>query len=107
MPPDLSVGDFVYQADQELFLVVVDEYDDSYRFAVHGWRDIGKDRLDEYVSHTSGKLYSQEKIDSMVEEEAADDTRQTYETMKEMFRVYKEADLSDDGPHTEFLLDDT
>jgi hypothetical protein len=107
MPPDLSVGDFVYQADQELFLVVVDEYDDSYRFAVHGWRDIGKDRLDEYVSHTSGKLYSQEKIDSMVEEEAADDTRQTYETMKEMFRVYEKADLSDDGPHTEFLLDDT
>jgi hypothetical protein len=43
----------------------------------------------------------------MVEEEAADGTKQTYQAMKDMFRVYEEADLSDDGPHTEFMLDDT
>lgn len=107
MSVELSQGDFLYQSDQEIFLVVVDEYDDSYRFAVHGWRDIGKDRLDEYISHSNGKLYSQEKIDSIVKDEADDETRQTYESMKEMFRVYADADLSDDGPHTEFMLDDT
>lgn len=107
MPPDLSVGDFVYQSDQELFLCVIEERDDSYRFAAHGWRDIGKDRLDEYISHTSGKLYSQERIDELVENEADDETRKTYKNMKEMFSVYEETVLSDDGPHTEFLLDDT
>jgi len=107
MPPDLTVGDFVYQSDQEIFLVVVGERDDSYRFAVHGWRDIGKDRLDEYISHSSGKLYSQEKIDAMVEDEADDTTREKYNQMKKMFSVYEDVDLDGEGPHTEFLLDDT
>jgi len=36
---DLTAGDFLYQSDQELFLVVVDETEDSYVFAAHGWRD--------------------------------------------------------------------
>lgn len=107
MAPDLSVGDFVYQADQELFLVVIGEEEESYRFAVHGWRNIGKDRLDEYISHNSGKLHSADLIDDMVEDEADSETTETYEKMKKMFESYKYIELEAEGPHTEFLLDDT
>jgi hypothetical protein len=107
MPPELSVGDFVYQADQELFLVVIGEEEESYRFAVHGWREIGKDRLDEYISHNSGELHSADIIDEMVEDKASNDVTETYEKMKKMFESYEYIELEAEGPHTEFILDDT
>lgn len=104
---DLSKGDFVYQSDQELFLVVMGETENSYQFAVHGWRDIDKQRLDEYVSHDNGKLYQQSDIDEVVESEGNDDEVEHFEQMKQMFRAYANIDISEDGPHTEFSFDDS
>lgn len=105
--PNLNVGDFVYQSDQELFLVVIGEDDGSYHFAVHGWRNIDKDRLDEYVDHQNGKLYTQEKITNLVESEGNKETREHYEKLQELFSTYSEIELEEDGPHTDFILDDT
>jgi hypothetical protein len=104
---DLSTGDFVYQSDQELFLVVVDEDEDSYRFSVHGWRTIGKNRLEEYLSHQNGKLHSKEDIESFVTEKGDDKERENYEKLKKMFDSYDNIELGDDGPHKEFSLDDS
>lgn len=104
--PDLSTGDFVYQSDQELFLVVIDETENKYRFSVHGWRNIDKKRLDEYLSHDNGKLHSKEQIESFVEEEGDEKEREHYEKMKRVFESYKEISMGEDGPHTEFSLDD-
>ncbi len=105
--PDLEKGDFVYQSDQELFLVVIDQDEDSYNFAVHGWRNIDKERLDEYVDHQSGKLYQQEDITETVQEEGDDETKEHFTKLKQLFAAYTERDFSEDGPHTDFVLDDT
>jgi hypothetical protein len=106
-PIDLSPGDFVYQSDQEIFLVCIDESENSYKFAVHGWRDIDKERLDEYVSHENGKLYRQRDVTEMVEQEGEEAAQQHFDEMREMFSVYAGTDLSDEGPHTDFSLEDT
>jgi len=104
---DLSPGDFVYQSDQELFLVCIGESDNSYKFAVHGWRDIDKERLDEYVSHQNGKLYRQNDVTEMVEEEGEDEAQQHFDELLEMFSVYEDIELASEGPHTDFSLEDT
>jgi hypothetical protein len=104
---DLSKGDFVYQSDQELFLVVIGEDEESYQFAVHGWRNIGKNRLDEYISHDNGKLHKQDSVTEIVESKGDDTQRQSFEQMREMRSVYADIDLEEDGPHTDFALEDS
>lgn len=104
--PDLSDGDFVYQSDQELFLVVIGETENSYKFAVHGWRNIDKERLDEYISHENGKLYKQDDITDFVENEGEDEAKQHFQQMREMFSAYADADIDGEGPHTDFALED-
>ncbi len=104
---NLSAGDFLYQSDQELFLVVTGETEDSYEFAVHGWREIDKERLDEYVSHENGKLYRQDDVSQIVHEEASPEQEQNFNTLKKLFNTYSRVELDNDGPHTEFTLDDS
>lgn len=104
--PDLDIGDFVYQSDQELFLVCIGEDDDSYRFAVHGWRSIDKERLNEYIDHQNGKLYQQSEIDELVETEGDDETKQHYDELQELFDAYSEIAFAEDGPHTDFIMED-
>lgn len=104
---DLSEGDFVYQTDQELFLVVIGETENSYQFAVHGWRDIGKNRLDEYLSHDNGKLHKQDVVTDIVEEKGDEGQQKNFEQMREMFAAYTDIELEEDGPHTDFALEDS
>lgn len=104
---DLSEGDFVYQSNQELFLAVIGESENSYQFAVHGWRDIDKERLDEYISHDNGKLYQQDDVTEFVEEEGESEEIEHFQQMREMFETYAELELADEGPHTEFSFDDS
>jgi len=106
MTPELSKGDFVYQSDQELFLVVTGETDNSYTFAVHGWREIDKERLDEYVSHNNGKLHKQKAVEKVIDEDATQSERESFEKMVEMFSTYEDAELGEDGPHRDFLMED-
>lgn len=103
---DLSVGEFLYQSDQELFLVVSDESEESYRFSVHGWRTIDKDRVEEYVSHDNGKLYSKEQIEEFVKEEGNEQQVENYTRLKEIFNSYTDVEMGENGPHKEFSLDE-
>ena len=103
---DLSVGDYVYQSDQELFLVVTDVREDSYKFAVHGWREIADYRLDEYLEGDQGQLYKHEEVKSEIEQRDDPDVSRKFKKLTELFSVYRDG-LSDDGPHTKFTLDDT
>lgn len=105
--PELEEGDFVYQSDQELFLVVIDQDEDSYSFAVHGWRNIDKERLSEYIDHQNGKLYRQDQITELVENEGDAETKEHFSKLQELFASYKDIDLEEEGPHTDFILDDT
>jgi len=103
---DLKPGNFLYQSDSELFLVCASEGDDSYLFSVHGWRHIGKDRVAEYVDGESAKLYTQDEIDTIMQESDDDDAVRHYNELLEMFEEYA-AELREEGPHTEFSLRDT
>lgn len=103
----MEEGDFVYQSEQELFLVVADESDESYTFAVHGWREIDKDRLEEYLEN-GDMLHRSEDVERVIEEGDSDVTKERFERLQEMlFDIYEESSLEDDGVHEEFVLDDT
>lgn len=104
---ELSPGDFLYQSDQELFLVVIEETDDSYVFAAHGWRDIGKDRIEEYIEDSRSKVHRQDEIESVIMEKGDSDDKQQLNKLKQLFAVYEDSDIPDDGPHKKFALDET
>lgn len=103
---ELEPGDFLYQSDQELFLVVTEETKNSYRFSVHGWRDISKDRIEHYVDDSRSKVHKQDEIEKLVEEKGTDVTKKNFNLMKELFNKYGDVELIEDGPHTDFTLDE-
>lgn len=105
--PELSEGDFVYQSDRELFLVVTGETENSYQFAVHGWREIGKERLDEYLSHENAKLTDQEEVIEYVDNEGSDEVKAQFENLLRMFNEYADSDYEEGFPHDNFTLSDT
>lgn len=104
---DLSAGDFLYQSDQELFLVVIEENDESIKFAAHGWRDIGKDRIDEYIEDSRSKVHKQGEIEDLISDKGDSGTREQFNRLKQLFAVYENADVPDDGPHDDYALDET
>jgi len=103
---DLSTGDFLYQSDQELFLVVTSETENSYEFAVHGWREIGKDRIDGYIDDSRSKVHKQDEVDELISEKGDVSTQQQFNKLKQLFSVYRNADLPSDGPNTHFSLEE-
>lgn len=104
---ELSPGDFLYQSDQELFLVVVEENDESFKFAVHGWRDIDKERIDEYIEDSRSKVHKQDEVEDLISDEGDDQTREQFNRLKQLFNVYEQAEVPDDGPQEDFTLDET
>lgn len=103
---DLTVGDFLYQSDQELFLVVTGETEESYSFAVHGWREIGKSRIDEYIDDSRSKVHKQDEIDNLINEKGSQSTQQQFNKLKQLFSVYQNVDLPSNGPNTNFALEE-
>lgn len=101
---DLEQGDFLYQVDQELFLVVMDERDDSYLFSVHGWRDISKKRAHEYVEGAPGKLHDQDTFEQVVQEKGDENIAENYKKLKALFQEY--ADEYDEEPGETFAMED-
>lgn len=101
---DLSAGDFLYQSDQELFLVVTGETDDSYTFAVHGWRDIGKERIDGYIDDSRSKVHKRGEIEQLISENGDESTEKHFNKLKQLFSAYETADIPEEGPHRDFAL---
>lgn len=105
---DLSEGDFLYQGEQELFLVVVDETDDTYRLAAHGWRDIDKKRLDEYVESEHMSIYKGEDVIREVKRDGDSEMEDRISQLQRMlFDTYSERTFTEGGPVEDFILDDT
>lgn len=104
---ELSAGDFLYQADQELFLVVMDERENSYLFAAHGWRSIDKNRVEEYTNNENGQLYTEDVVEEIIDEDASESVRQSYEQLTELFEMYEDMDVPEFGPQEDFAMDDT
>lgn len=103
---NLEEGDFLYQSDSELFLVVTEVKEESVLFSAHGWRNIGKERLEQYIEDDRSKIHQQREIEELVEEKADDDEAAQFEKLKELFEAYKDTDIVEDGPHSDFALED-
>lgn len=103
----MEKGDFLYQSDQELFLVLIDESDHAYRFAIHGWREIDKDRLDYYLSDEGGSIYTSDEARRTVEKHGNDTQKQQFNELLSFFKSYADADIDEDGVHTTYSYDDT
>lgn len=104
---ELSPGDFLYQSDQELFLVVIEENDESVKFAAHGWRDIDKDRIDEYVEDTRSKVHKQDEIEELIDDKGDEGTRKQFNKLKQLFAVYEDVEVPSESPPEHFTLDET
>jgi hypothetical protein len=104
---ELDEGDFVYQPNLELFLVVTGETENTYKFAAHGWREIDKTRVDEYLSHKNAKMSNQDAVIENIENEGSDEVQESFELLLEMFNTYSERDFDEQFPHENFVMDDT
>lgn len=103
---ELEPGDFLYQSDQELFLVVTGETENGYRFAVHGWREINDHRLAEYLDGEHGKLHYEEDIEQVIEEEGDEETKQNFARLRDLFHSYDMGEEAQDVAEN-FALEDT
>lgn len=103
---NLDAGDFLYQSGQELFLCVAEDHDDSILFAVHGWREIDKDRVQDYIDSDKSTVHRQQVVEDIVEEEGDDDTKRQFNKLKQLFAVYEDGELPEDGPHEQFKLEE-
>jgi hypothetical protein len=106
MTHNLEPGDFLYQSDQELFLVVVERGEESFKFAVHGWRDIDTERVEEYIEDSRSNMHEQDEIEGEISENGDDETREQFNKLKQLFSVYEQADLPDEGPQEDFTLEE-
>lgn len=84
---DLSQGDCLFQPQQEAFFVVTDTDEDSVHFAIHGWRTIGKERLERYLSEDNRQsLLTEEELREYIEDEEAEERLDRLKNM--VFTVY-------------------
>lgn len=105
---ELNEGDFLYQADQELFLVVVEENEESYKLAAHGWREVGKDRLSEYIENEHMSLYTSKEVVEEIEQSDEESLHQRIKDLKRiLFDTYADRTFDEDGPQSSFILRDT
>jgi len=103
---DLNAGDFLYQSDQELFLVVIEEQEDSLLFAAHGWRNIDKERIDEYIEDSRSKVHRQDEVEDIIMEKGDSETQNKFNNLKQLFSVYEHMDVPADGPQSDFALEE-
>lgn len=92
---ELEKGDFLYQVDQELFLVVTDISKKSYTFSVHGWRTIDKERIDQYLDDPKSNIHHMDTVQSVIRNEGSQSMKEEYEELRAMFEdVYGSSDLT-------------
>lgn len=102
---ELEAGDFLYQADQELFLVCIADHEDEVEFAVHGWRTIDKDRLNRYLNADKPVIHTEEQVMEVIDEADDPNAEEKIAWLKEIFDQYKRVEV--DATHEDFSLDDT
>jgi hypothetical protein len=111
---DLEPGDFLYQANQELFLVCIANRDEEVEFAVHGWRTIDKERLDHYLDPDGefwegldDEFHTEERVREVIDEADDPNAEEKLEWLNTIFEQYAEADIAQESAHSDFALDDT
>lgn len=103
---NLEPGDYLYQANDELFLAVTEVNKDEVQFAVHGWRTIDKDRLSAYLSADRPVLHTEEQVHEVVEDVDDPDAEDKLQWLEGIFKKYEERDVPDDSAHEDFSMED-
>lgn len=105
---DLDIGEFIYNADGEEFLVVIEETDDGYLFAKHGWIEMSDDRLEEYLDDDYMSMYTEDTVVEAVSNKGTDAQKDAIKMLQRQFMdLYGDVTLPTRGPHVEYVLDDT
>lgn len=111
---DLEPGDFLYQANQELFLVCISSNESEVEFAVHGWRSIDKDRLNHYLDPEEDfwgdfddEIHTEEQVQKVIDQADDPNAQEKLDWLKEIFAQYADTDISQESAHSDFSLDDT
>lgn len=105
MVEKLSPGDFLYQSDQELFLVVVEEEEDHFLLAAHGWRKIDKNRLEQYLEDDKSNIHKQDRVEDLIEQRGDEADQEQFDKLKKLFDVYEIEDMGGDTQE-DFALED-
>lgn len=104
---DLEPGDFVYQANEEIFLVVMETNENNIEFAAHGWRTINRDRLDSYLEADIPVMHTAEEVREVAMSSDDPKAAQKLTWLEDLFAIYAEADIEEDSAHSDFALEDT
>lgn len=103
----LEPGDYLYQADQELFLVCMEDREDEIEFAVHGWRTIDKQRLESYLDEDKPIVHTQDEVRDVVTDADDPNAEEKLDWLTDIFEQYEDAEVEEDSAHSDFALDDT
>lgn len=103
----LEPGDYLYQADQELFLVCMEDREDEIEFAVHGWRTIDKGRLESYIEEDKPIVHTQDQVRDVVTDADDPKAEEKLDWLTDIFEKYERVDVEEDSAHSDFALDDT
>jgi len=104
---DLEAGDYLYQADQELFLVCIADREDEVEFAVHGWRTIDKDRLNKYLDADKPVIHTEDQVENVIEDADDPNAREKLDWLSGIFEQYERGEIPESSEHEEFSLEDT
>lgn len=102
---DLEAGDFLYQANEEIFLVVIENKEDNIDFAVHGWRTIDKDRLRRYLDADNPVIHTEEQVEEVVANVDDPEADEKMEWLRGVFEQY-EQNTDSDSAYDDFTLND-
>lgn len=103
---ELDKGDFLYQANEEIFLVCIENREDKIEFAVHGWRTIDKERLDQYLDAEKPVIHTENEVEEVIERVDDPDASDKYDWLTEIFEQYSESEIEDESAHEDFSLED-
>lgn len=103
----LEPGDFLYQADQELFLVCIEDREDEIEFAVHGWRTIDKSRLNDYLDADKPVIHTEDQVRDVIEEADDPKAEEKLDWLRSIFDQYRDAEIEQESAHSDFSMDDT
>jgi hypothetical protein len=104
---DLEPGDYLYQANSELFLVCIENNEHSIDFAAHGWRTIDKERLSDYLDADKPVMHTEEQVKEIIEEVDDPKAMEKLNWLEGIFEKYKHGEINEQSSHSEFSLDDT
>lgn len=82
-------GDFFYDPEHELFLVVSSTDDETYTLAVHGWWELSEDRIEEYREEKMPGFVTADELEELIAADGSDELQETFAEIQALFEKYE------------------